>query len=500
MKRKKLQSKKSIGNRIRYTLLVTVIASGVIFIFLFYLQNNVFDKYNEYMNLNSKLGTLSEELASSKLYFTEFMKGDSIKISPKYQIANTNINNMLYELKPSMQKDVSSSIYFRTLSNMIDNFESRSNVLIHKNELDLDSYNEWMNLNILETYMDRQESQLTISYLNCSSREYSNTFKTYKNIVLKIYVFITLLLFICSAYTANMSRNIISVMKKLCRYSEELSNAHWEIPDMEGQKFDELNKLANTFNKMKIKIRNSIDELNHEAEIENQYNKEKLKNAENEQLLKETQLSALQSQMNPHFLFNTLNMLSRTAMFENADNTVKLVEATSKILRYNLDCKSKLVDLREELNMVRFYITIQKTRFHEQMAFHFNIDDGIEDIRIPPMTIQPIIENAIIHGLKEKDHGGVISISVKKKDDACEVSINDNGIGISQEDIHNILDHGNSSSLGIYNIKRRLEINFGRNDLLKIESCIGQGTRITISLPSETASATINGLTPIGVW
>ena len=239
---------------------------------------------------------------------------------------------------------------------------------------------------------------------------------------------------------------------------------------------------------MKYSIREFIQELNEKAEIENSYHAEKLKNTEKDKLIKETQLSALQSQMDPHFLFNTLNTIGRVAMFEDANQTMKLIEATSKILRYNLDCKDKMVELREEIRMVKAYVIIQETRFQDQMSFTFDIDETWDAIKMPPMLIQPIVENAIIHGLKEKDKNGIINIEVAKdKNNFICISIKDNGVGIDNEKIDILLSEVKSKTmgLGVFNVKKRLELYYDRNDLFQIKSKRGEGMEVIISIPID---------------
>ncbi|MCJ7689122.1 MAG: sensor histidine kinase, partial [Clostridiaceae bacterium] len=264
-----------------------------------------------------------------------------------------------------------------------------------------------------------------------------------------------------------------------------LSDSRWEIPDLKGQKYEELNSLAKAFDKMKHSIREFIEELNEKTEIEKKYHVEQLKNSEKDKLIKEAQLSALQSQMDPHFLFNTLNTISRMAMFEYADETVKLIEATSKILRYNLDCKDKMVKLKEEIRMIKAYVIIQETRFQDQMSFSFDIDKKLYDVKVPPMLIQPIVENAIIHGLREKDRGGRINITVKQQDDFITISIKDNGIGMNNVQINTLMSDAKNEStgLGVFNVKKRLELYFNSSHLFKIKSKRQEGTEVIIFLP-----------------
>lgn len=490
MKESKIPSKRSITNSIKSSLLVLTIIGAVVFSFLMYLQNNMSNKYNEYMEVNIKLSELSVEFSNSWSYFDAYMNTKDEGYVEKYRKSNYNINKEINAIKPFIYKDEDSSVYIRSLSNMIEFYEIESNDAMCETILNEKSYDRFMELKTIAMYINKQSAQLTVSYLNYSNEAYSDTLKTYKNIESKIYIMIISILIFSFIFTIAVSRNMVFTIKKLCKYAENLSNAHWEIPDIEEQRYEELSSLANAFNKMKKSIRTFIDELNIESELENKYNKEKLMNSEKDKLLKETQLMALQTQINPHFLFNTLNTISRMAMFENADETINLIGAVSKILRYSLSYKDKLVHLEEELDMINSYVIIQETRFQDQMAFNFNVEGDIDNVMIPPMSLQPIVENAIIHGLHEKSSGGIINISIEKKDMLCVINIEDNGKGISKEDIKKILDNEEiiregrkSSGIGVYNVKMRLELYFNRKDLLKIHSVVGQGTNVSILIP-----------------
>jgi len=246
---------------------------------------------------------------------------------------------------------------------------------------------------------------------------------------------------------------------------------------------------------MKNNIRNYIKELKEKSELENKLSQKRVENIEKERLLKESQLINLQMQMDPHFLFNTLNTVSRTAMFENAVETQKLIIAVSKIMRYNLDHKGKLVDLKKEIEVLKAYLTIQETRFKEQMDFEINTDGDLSDIKIPPMIIQPIVENSIIHGLADTDSEGKVVLNIKRYKDKVEIVIKDNGVGMDADKLNEILSEKENEkkfkqknkkreSLGIMNVKKRLELHYGHN-LLFIKSKINQGTEVKIKIPLD---------------
>lgn len=483
---------KSISSRVKYSFIVIIILICLGFVFSIYVRDVILSKNDKNMNIDIRLSKLSVEFSNSWSYFDLYTQTKSQEHFDKYTESNQKIESIMDEIEPYVDRDVDSSIYLRNLRNMFKVYKQDSSDIISKNMIDEKSYEKLINLKTLLVYINKHSELLTVSYLNYSNDQYTNIVKGYKNTEVQIYVLIMLIIIISFSYALSLSRDIRNTIGKLRKYAELLSNAQWEIDDIKDQKYEELNSLAKTFNKMKNSIRQFIQELNEKAEIESNYHKEKLKSAEKDKLIKETQLLALQSQMDPHFLFNTLNTISRMAMFEDANNTVELIEATSKILRYNLAYKDKLVKLRDEISMMRAYVTIQQTRFQDQMVFNFDIDEELESIVIPPMIIQPLIENAIIHGLREKGSGGIIDIIVKRESEYAAIKVKDNGKGIEDEIVRKILkgeehisESRNSTGIGLSNMVNRIGLFFNRNDLIDIDSKVGVGTEITILIPIE---------------
>ncbi|MBU3176033.1 histidine kinase [Clostridium estertheticum] len=492
MKLKKVTSERSIGGKIFNNFILIILLMSIGFIFSLYEKKITAKNYDDYTNINIKLSTLSLEFSNSWGYFDMFIKTRDDSNIQKYNDSNNKIKNLLIEIQPYIEKDENSSIYLRNLNNMYDIYKTESYHLMSKvinlERLDPRSYDKLTEIKTLFTYITKHSESLLVSYMHYSNNEYSTSVQKYNNTERRIYIALIFIILVSFVFTMMISRDLNNTIGKLRSYAELLTEAKWGIPDLKDQKYEELNSLAKAFDKMKYSIREFIQELNEKAQIENSYNAEKLKNTQKDKLIKETQLSALQSQMDPHFLFNTLNTIGRVAMFEDADQTVKLIEATSKILRYNLDCKDKMVELKEEIRMVKAYVIIQETRFQDQMSFIFNIDETLDTVKVPPMLIQPIVENAIIHGLREKDKGGVIHITVvKDKNNFIFISINDNGVGMDNEKIDIILSEvkNKSTGLGVFNVKKRLELYFNRSDLFKIKSERGEGTQVMISIPID---------------
>lgn len=476
-------------NRLQLTYIIIIIFICIGFIFSLYERNILSSKYDKYASINIKLNSLSAEFLKSREAFNSFVKTKDDNDIIKYNNANSNLTEIFSEISPYMKSDRDSGIYLRILLNMSDNYRNKSfnlmNQVKNSEQLDPQIYDALKELKTTDLYINNNISLLEVSYLNYSSKDYESTLIKHKNTQIKIYSFLIIIVVGGFSFTILISKNLNKTIRKLCNYAELLSAGRWEIPDIEEQKYYDLNSLGNAFNKMKNSIRQFIDEINAKAEIENNYQIEMRKSAEKDKLIKETQLIALQSQMNPHFLFNTLNTISRIAMFEDADNTVNLIEATSKILRYNLYYKDRLVELKDEISAINAYIKIQETRFQDQMSFIFNIDDNIDSLKLPPMLIQPVLENAIIHGLQEKDKDGIINIDIKKEHEFISITIKDNGVGIDEEKLKKLLNDQTyeKNGLGIINVKKRLELYYNRYDLFKIKSKKAQWTEVTILIP-----------------
>jgi len=212
--------------------------------------------------------------------------------------------------------------------------------------------------------------------------------------------------------------------------------------------------------------------------------------AELETMLRATELKALQSQVNPHFLFNTLNTIARLAMLEGASQTQEVVYALSDLLRNNLRDIEILRTLEQEVTSIKDYLLIQKVRFGDRIQACIDVDLAIMEAKIPPLTLQPLVENAIIHGLESKVDGGEVRITGRLEGEQIVLIVSDSGSGVSPEDIGNIFReekrkqiHGQTTGLGIINVHKRIQHYFGNEYGLKMESILGEGTSIYIRLP-----------------
>lgn len=185
------------------------------------------------------------------------------------------------------------------------------------------------------------------------------------------------------------------------------------------------------------------------------------------------ELKALQTQINPHFLFNSLNAIASSIRID-PNKARELIINLSSYLRYNLELNSEFIDIKKELKQVKNYIEIEKARFRNKLNVVYDIDDV--DINIPSLTIQPLVENAIIHGILKDKCSGTIKISVKDNGEKIKISIIDSGIGISEDVIRNIYnDEVPGNKIGLYNVHLRIKLIYGEGLIIKR---LEKGTKI----------------------
>lgn len=209
-----------------------------------------------------------------------------------------------------------------------------------------------------------------------------------------------------------------------------------------------------------------------------------------EKALRKAELLALQSQVNPHFLFNTLNTIARLAFLEGAHTTEKTVHSLARVLRYNLRRSKDALTIEEEMRTIKDYLFIQQTRFAGRLEVNIDVEEKILEARVPCLSLQPIVENAIVHGIEPSTKKGVISIRGYDKDGGIVFEVEDNGIGMSQDEIDLIFSlekrpsgKGHTTGFGLYNIQRRMQTFFRGNCALQIKSTIGKGCKVQLFFP-----------------
>ncbi|HYF75916.1 MAG TPA: PocR ligand-binding domain-containing protein [Symbiobacteriaceae bacterium] len=213
-----------------------------------------------------------------------------------------------------------------------------------------------------------------------------------------------------------------------------------------------------------------------------------------EKNLKEMELRVLQSQVNPHFLFNALNTVARMALFEEAAATQDLVYRLTRILRFNLSRIDKLIPLRDELSHVENYLHIQQVRFGERVRFRFSVDAEVLGVLIPILTVQPLVENAVVRGLEPLPEGGEVAVRAWSEAETAVIEVTDDGTGIDEAQLSHLLSTavpsgggGHTTGLGIPNVHQRLQHYFGSKYGLTFLKA-PRGTCVQIRVPMGGAA------------
>lgn len=254
---------------------------------------------------------------------------------------------------------------------------------------------------------------------------------------------------------------------------------------------NEISILNNSIYYMQKRICEQYNQLIEKAEMEILLTQEKMKVLEHEKWMKDAQLRNLQARINPHFLFNSINLISKMAYMESAVQTSEMLENFGAFLRYNLDNFGKVVTLRKELENTRDYISIQKIRFGDRIGFYINADPTVESAKLPCLILQPLVENAIVHGVGMYTKDAIITVNVQhKSSESVIITVLDNGVGMSQEQIDDILekiqnplDMQEDGSIGLTNVFKRLRLFFDDEVSIHMESELEQYTKIEIEIP-----------------
>ncbi len=301
-----------------------------------------------------------------------------------------------------------------------------------------------------------------------------------------LYLLMFFITFLCFIFAIRFSRNIATPIHQLAIMSKEVAEGNLDIELIDIKTGEEVSILVKSFNNMVIRLKQLIETIKQKGQIENELKQEQIKNLEVSHLLNKTELDLLQSQINPHFLFNTLNSISALADIESAEQTKLMIKELSSLLWYNLKRISMNVTLGEEYKVLESYLYIQSKRFGNRFYFDKYLDPKVENFTIPSMILQPFVENAIIHGLEPKSHG-ILEISVRDQGQCIQIIIQDDGVGMDAQRLKEIVctepsDLDKPRGIGINNVIRRLQIAYG-NNVVHIESELGKGTRVTLLLP-----------------
>jgi len=475
-------------------ILVVLISFISGYIYTFYLTSKINEQINQMftisIQLNKMLDTMDQFENNIENYLSTKSSDSLVLYLDQY--------NILEETKETLDFGNSTNDTYLKLNDI---------GLILSHYLDLsDQAIEYKRARNTEKYLETYSEIIKYrNYIEIKSSEIENfEFKTnldsyleltekLSDIQFNLFIIVTLLVILSFLFVYSFTTNVTQPIEELSERAEAIARGNYNIKKINGNHFYEAEVLKTTFFDMTAHINQYINELEDKVETENKLRISETEKLKMQNMLRQAELVALQSQINPHFLFNTLNAGLQLANIEGADRTASFLDDLSQLFRYNIQSMDNKVTLGSEIENVKKYYSLMHVRFGDQISIQFDIDKSVIGIEMPPLILQPLVENSIIHGFKNTLTQNVVKISVIKEGAFIFVKLIDNGEGIPIEMLDAFETHhyeaskkirsGHTTGLGLNNVYIRLKNFYGNDDVLKFESEVGQYTLVTIKIP-----------------
>ena len=364
--------------------------------------------------------------------------------------------------------------------------DARGNIVYHPQQQQL--YNELQTENISLIMDTEDDTVLTGTGSNGKLYSISRSDKTGWTVVdctnvrellsksrqaQSIYVLTAVILVIVALlFSRFMARSITLPIQKLRDSMEKVQEGDFSISDVVVDSDNEIGSLTKSFDVMTHRIQELMEQNVYEQEQK-----------------RKSELKALQSQINPHFLYNTLDSIIWMAEGKKNEEVVLMTASLARLLRQSISNEDEVVPIANEVEYARGYLTIQKMRYKDKLEFQIEVEPSILHIPLIKLVLQPIIENAIYHGLKYKESKGLLVIKGFMKDGNAVLQVIDDGVGMDEETLAHIYDRHkvnyHSNGVGVYNVQKRLKLYYGDDYGITYESKKGEGTTATITIPGR---------------
>ena len=497
MKKKRIRRKvfKSIKTRMIAVFVMTTILMSLTSIFILITSRNLIEKMDDMFSANVQLEEFVTCMDELDTYLTNYLGTDDSDSLLNYYRQRDKFREMAKSMFNVSQGVFNEDdLIYKDIVYMVESLLKETDAAVEaKRFSDADEYiARYVEGNQIAGYIRTYADRLNLNKVSINTAQYIGMAEDlsklgFTNIVLILSV-IAINILVISNLTYKMTKPIV----KLASSAKEISHGNFDADDIVVRSQDELSVMADAFNGMKHSIKKYIEALHDKADTESQLLEQQIENLKIQSLLADAEMKALQMQINPHFLFNTLNAGVQLAMLEGAERTSGFLDDIARIFRYNVKSLSRKVKIKEEIDTVRAYGNLFHVRFGDIIKFSYSIDCSVLDIDVPPLIIQPLVENAAIHGVGNLEQGGTISITLEQgENDGVRIIIRDNGEGMSEETRLKILSGhlfenektGHTTGIGVYNVVQRLRLFFGIDDVIEIESRPGHGTKVVLKIP-----------------
>lgn len=471
----------SIRKKLLVCIPLLVVLMSTVSFFLFQSSKNVQESYHLMMNRILLYKEVSYEVGEIMRSMNRFIMQVDADSLPEVEKHLSSVERLRQELD-GLETIGGSDLPLVNYRNIMDTFLEQIETMMGKID-DQDSNTmagAYIEAEKTERFI-REEAQglvdIELDQYKPIYQEIMSTTDKLNNIGTQLVVTVAVLSIILAIWLSN---SITGPIRRLVATAKQISKGRMDTKAPESINNDEISILCRTFNSMIDNIQSLMaDNIN---------------SLEKDRLVKELELKMLQSQINPHFLFNTLNSIAKLAYIEGAIRTSDLTVSVSRLLRYNLQKLDQAVSLREEVEHVTEYINIQKARFRDRISFVMDIDERALDGMLPCLTLQPILENAFVHGIEQMEEGAELKLTIGYVDEGVGIEIRDNGVGMSRETVELLLKSfreetpslgrkGQSTGLGTHNVFKRLHLYFNGEQRIEIDSTQGIGTAVLFKIP-----------------
>ncbi len=412
-----------------------------------------------------------------------------------YDYSNS-ITALMQKLKQDMDY-TQRGVKITNLYNMLDHYlKALDQVIIDKRNKKTDAYIAgYQEAKKQYDYIGHYIEKILSTDLADSAQKYANIKQEIdRSAAINYFLFgITILLTIVTIVL--FSNEITKPLRKLVSYAREIIRGEFDVEIKQDKTSSEVRILFQTFRMMTESIKEYINELREKQKLERKLNEEKLNNLKMKSALQETELLSLQSQVNPHFIFNSINIGAKIAMLQGDKVTCEYLENFADLFRYSLKGLGYNATLQEEIENVTAYMNLLIVRFGGLIDFRISVpeDKALRSLVMPRMTLQPLVENAFIHGASQNEDGGTIKLEAEVRNGRALITISNTGREIPEETIRLILSQkyekhkdqkrqGHTTGIGIVNVLSRLRLFYKQEDVMEIR-CSDGWTRFILKLP-----------------
>lgn len=442
------------------------------------------------------INTFMLEIRKHESFLNRFINGEDIKVSDMQEVQK-KLDALLEEMKVEKKGGDNAQFQIRAISNAYDEYIKKTYQTVMKYWDAGAYYQDFYQAQKIQNYIQQYLNLLQSTLFSEGNHYYLKIAKDADLLQKLMLVIIALVSIFLLRLVFLFAQRFTAPIKRLAELSSRIASGEFDVPPVSVPVpyGDEISVLSNTFNKMSRNIKNMVDDLKEQSVLEKKLHEEELEKETAQLALKESQLVSLQSQIQPHFLFNTLNTIRRQAELEDANQTAALIKSLSTLFRFNLLSHQQTVLLEQEVLAVNEYVSLQQKRFGNRIKYSFKSTIELDTVQIPPLVIMTFVENAICHGLEPKVDGGIVYLDIRMRNDNCLIRIMDTGIGMTQEEKQKMISFdedslvvgmdGSVHGVGIRNIFMRFKLLYLDKGKVTIYSKPNRGTLVAIEIPKK---------------